>query len=139
MFERLKKKNANKIQDNKFGDKNYQMKDNYDANILIVSRLARVSNEITKYGPILQITEQKYIFEPIIINNETKYREVFTGFIAGNEEENFMLPFVIEPELFINYIPETKDKKLPKLSLLWILNDINHQKKNNHKIRKLKK
>lgn len=131
MFNIFKKKKEEIIEVNEFGDNNYQMKDIYEANSLVVANFSRFSSDVTKWGPMVETTLQKYIFEPIVIGDKLKYREIFTGFIASDEEEYFMLPFLVNPEPLTNYIPEAKDKRLPKLSLIWTLNDINHPKCNN--------
>ena len=120
MFGKNKKKSE-------FGDEEYQMKDNYDTSKLVIARLKRVSRGYVTGGPMIKTTCQKYIFEVIEDRRgeEIRYREVFTGFIADSKAENFNLPYVYETEKFTDYFPETEGKSLPKLSLIWILNDIN--------------
>ena len=113
---------------NDFGDKGYQMKDEYEADSLVVAKFSRIPDGITDFGPIIETTEQKYIFEKMNEKGKLKYREIFTGFIAIDRPEFFMLPFVAELEKFIDYFPETEGEKIPKLSLIWSLNDINKQK-----------
>lgn len=115
---------------NKYGEKNYQMKKHYDAGELVVANLERVSSTYTEWGPMVHSTYQKYLFEVVYEGTETKYREVFTGFIASDKEEYFDLPYVVNPKPITDYLPNAKDKKLPKYSLLWILNDINYSKNN---------
>ena len=64
---------------------------------------------------------------------------MFTGFIADSKAEDFNLPYVYEPENFTDYFPETEGKSLPKLSLIWILNDINfpnEKEKGKYRIKK---
>lgn len=122
--------NINRIY-NKYGEKNYQMKKYYDAEELVVANLERISNDYTEWGPMVYSTEQKYLFEVIYEGNETKYREVFTGFIASDKEEYFDLPYVSEPKPITDYLPNAKGVKLPKYSLLWLLNDINFKNGNN--------
>ena len=122
---------------NPYGDKGYKMKNNYDADKLIVANFERISSEATMYGPMVETTEQKYLFEIYKINgSEIKYREIFTGFIANDKEKFFDLPYVVNPHPFTDYFPETKGTKIPKLSLLWAQNDINYSKKD---IKELKK
>lgn len=110
-----------------FGDEDYKMKEKYSTNNLVVANLQRISRTVTNFGPRIEKTEQKYIFE-MIVEQKIKYREIFTGFIANDEEEGFNLPFVINPEPFTDYFPETIGREIPKLSLIWILNDINFPK-----------
>lgn len=121
------KKNDKK--NNEFGDKGYQMKDYYEADNLVVARFARVSSAFTGGSPMIEETQQKYTFEKIKDGEKVKYKEIFTGFIACDEETYFDLPYVIEPQQFTHYFPETKGIKIPKLSLIWAQNDINFSKK----------
>ena len=112
---------------NVFGDKNYQMKEEYSANDLFVANLRRISGAVYDYGPVVETTEQRYIFE--IIKGETpRYREVFTGFIAEVYTKYFNLPYVVDVVPFTDFFPETMGTMIPKLSLIWIQNDINFTK-----------
>jgi len=60
---------------------------------LIVACLNRCLDEVMKFGPMYETTEQKYIFEPVVDGDNIKYREIFTGFIANVGLEYFMLPY----------------------------------------------
>lgn len=129
------KKNENK---NTFGDKNHIMKDKYNTNKLVIAKLQRISSSYHRLGPMVDTTEQKYIFEKIIDkNNNIKYKEVFTGFTTKNIDDTeddvdlkyFDIPYVYQPENFTDYYPETIGIEIPKLSLIWTLNDINFPKK----------
>ena len=124
LFNKFKIKNQDEL-----GDTFYKMKDKYDANNLVVANFGRISDEknldYLNLGPMYEETEQKYIFESFIEDNKIKYREIFTGFIANDKEEYFLLPFVVNPEPFVNYFPNTLGKKIPKLCFLWMVNDIN--------------
>ena len=116
----------NKNVNNPFGDKGYTMKDYYKPENLIIANFQRISNIDNSFTPILETTNQKYIFEIIFEKNEKKYREIFTGFITNDKDEGiFNLPYIVDSIPFINYFPETINTKIPKLSLIWILNDIN--------------
>lgn len=136
LFDKILKKS------NEFGDHLYQMKDKYDANNLVIANLARISNYVSdeelNVGPMYEETEQKYIFESFIDNDKIKYREIFTGFVANDEEEYFMLPYVVNPKPLVDYFPDTLGTKIPKLSFIWMLNDINFMVEKN-KSRELKK
>lgn len=115
---------------NPFGDKGYKMKKSYSADKLIVANFQRISSVRTELGPMVETTELKYIFEPIIDNKKNiKYREIFTGFIAEVEKQAFNLPYVVNPTSFTDYFPETIGTEIPKLSLIWAQNDINYKKK----------
>ena len=121
-----------KINDNPFGDKNYQMKDYYNQNYLIVANFQRVSSSSMKemHTPIIETTEQKYIFEVFYDEDKMKYREIFTGFIASDEDSGiFDLPYIVTPEPFTNYFPKAVNTRIPKLSLIWSLNEINYPAK----------
>lgn len=126
------------------------MKDRYNTKDLFVANLQRVSSAITEYGPMIETTDQKYIFEKIVVNNNIEYREVFTGFTTKDENDTvkngcdfkyFDLPYVYEPQPFTDYFPETIGITIPKLSLIWALNDINYSKNksNSHQLKKNKK
>lgn len=122
---------------NPYGDKGYKMKNNYSADKLIVANFERISSEATMYGPMVETTEQKYLFEIYKINgSEIKYREIFTGFIANDKEKFFDLPYVVNPHPFTDYFPETKGTDVPKLSLLWAQNEINYTKKDKKELKK---
>lgn len=114
---------------NRLDYKGYQMKAEYEVDLLVIAKLSRVSDEVTEFGPTIETTEQKYIFEKIKEKGKIKYREVFTGFIALDRPEIFMLPYVTEVQRFTEYFPEIEGTKIPKLSLIWTLNDINNQKR----------
>ncbi len=132
MFGKNKKTIVEKLIDNftgsSFGDRNYQMKDKYAADQLIVANFERIPKRKTEFGLIIETTEQKYIFEPVKDGEKIKYREIFTGFIANDEDEYLNLPYVVNPVSFTDYFPETVGIEVPKLSLLWALNDINYPK-----------
>ena len=80
-----KKKEKQKNDSLNFKSENDQMKDNYNADNLVVANLKYISSEATPYGPMVKKTTQKYIFEILNENGKTRYREIFTGFIAGFE------------------------------------------------------
>lgn len=120
----------NSIENNTFGTDNYKMKDYYDADNLVVANLQRLSSTVTEFGPMIETTEEKYIFEVIAIEEEIKYREVFTGFIANDYKEYFDLPYVVSPVPYTDFFPDQKRKKIPKLCLIWDINDINFLSKN---------
>ncbi len=126
MFGKNRKKEE--IKNNVFGDQNYQMKDKYNADELVIANLERVSDEESDFGIIDEVTKQKYIFEIINENENIRYREIFTGFIADNNVARFYLPYVVNPKPFTDsdYFPETKGKQIPKLAFLWLMNEINH-------------
>lgn len=111
---------------NSFGDKGYQMKNRYKVDQIVVAPFQRISS--SDLGPLVETTEQKYIFEVIVRDGKTKYREIFTGFIANTEEKDFNLPYIINPIPFTVYFPETIGMEIPKLCLIWIQNDINYPK-----------
>ena len=121
-----------KINDNPFGDKRYIMKDYYKPENLVVAKFQKISNinMENSFTPIVKTTEQKYIFEIIFDKNGKKYREIFTGFIADDKDEGiFNLPHIIDPIPFTDYFPETINSEIPKLGLIWVLNDINYSNK----------
>ena len=90
------KKKQNKGNDSlNFKSENYKMSDSYQSDNLIAANLEYISSEPTTYGPMVKSTEQKYIFEVINDNGKIRYREIFTRFIADdNESCYFDLPYV---------------------------------------------
>ncbi len=122
----LVKKNARKEEFN-FSPKNYTMAEIYDAEKLVVGKLEYISSDVTEFGPMVKKSSQKYIFEPIVINGIVKYQEVFTGFIVGDSEEYFDLPYVVDMEKLTEISVDYKQTKIPKLGMLLTLNDVNSQ------------
>lgn len=110
-------------------DKIYHMKDEYKADELFIANFQRLSSDIiSDGGPIVETTEQSYIFE-VVAGDKIRYREIFTGFIAEDNKVNyFNLPYVVNAMPFTNYFPDTVGINLPKLSLIWLQNDINYPK-----------
>ena len=107
---------------------NYQMKDIYNADNLVVANLEYISDVITPYGPKDEKTSQKYIFEALIENGKIRYREIFTGFIADKKNNCFNLPYVVDVISLKELMPSIINK-IPKYSLLLVLNDINSKDK----------
>lgn len=111
-----------------FQSENYNMRDNYQSSDLVVANLEYVSSAYTQDGPMVERTEQKYIFEIIQEGTKIRYREIFTGFITETETDYFDLPYVVnikplkeEITSVVNYIS--------KYDLLLLMNEINFPKK----------
>lgn len=116
-----------------FDSKNYKIKDRYNSNNLVIANLEYISNEVTSLGPMVNKTTQKYIFEVINKNGKNRYREIFTGFIASDEEScYFNLPYVVDIVSLKEQVPSVTEI-IPKYGLLLLLNEVN-----NEKIKKLK-
>lgn len=131
-----------KKQDEDFGDQNYCMEDRYEVDSLVIGNLCRVPNRMDDSGiPKMDTTKQKYIFRVIQEHDQLKYQEVFTGFIATSELEYLNLPYVVNVVSMVDYFPKLKGRNISKLSLLWLLNDINYsiQKCNSKKLKRCKK
>lgn len=130
IFEKLRKEIDIDDEVLNFASKNYIMQDRYDANNLVVANLEYISSKIyeeNQDGPMVIETELKYIFEKLNQNGKTRYREVFTGFIAdvaNDEIEYFDLPHVIKIVPLKEELPESPDN-IPKFGLLLTINDIN--------------
>lgn len=67
-----------------FKSDNYQMKDRYNTDNLVVGNLEYISSKVTPYGPMVKKTTQKYIFKKLNENGKNRYKEIFTGFIADS-------------------------------------------------------
>ena len=130
-----KKKEKQKSDSLSFKSENYQMKDSYNADNLVVANLEYISSEPTPYGPMVKKTTQKYIFEILTENSKVRYREIFTGFIADSEESHYFdFPYVVNIIALKEQAPSVANN-VPKYGLLLVLNEVNT--KNNTK--KLKK
>lgn len=107
----------------------YIMPELFNSNNLVVANLEYVSNRVTTNGPMVETTEQKYIFERINENGKERFREIFTGFVADNgEPKYFNLPYVVS-EVPIREVLDVADK-IPRYGLLLVLNEINFNKEN---------
>ena len=118
------------------------MEDYYQADALVIGNLCRISNRMDDAGISNTVTtKQKYIFRVIQDHDQLKYQEIFTGFIAESELEYFNLPCVVNIVSMVDYFPKLKGSNIPKLSLLWLLNDINYStlKCNSKKLKRCKK
>ena len=130
-----KKKEKQKNDSLNFKSENYQMKDNYNADNLVVANLEYISSEATPYGPMVKKTNQKYIFEILNENGKTRYREIFTGFIADCEESHYFdLPYAVNIITLKEEVPSVANN-IPKYGLLLVLNEVNTK----NKTKKLKK
>lgn len=130
-----KKKEKQKNDSLNFKSENYQMKDNYNADNLVVANLEYISSEATPYGPMVKKTTQKYIFEILNENGKTRYREIFTGFIADCEESHYFdLPYAVNIITLKEQVPSVANN-IPKYGLLLVLNEVNTK----NKTKKLKK
>lgn len=111
-----------------FKSGNYKMKDSYKADDLVVANLEYVSSELTLYGPMVKTTAQKYIFEMINEDEKIRYREIFTGFIADSDGNQFFdLPYVVNVVTLKEQVPSVADD-IPKYGLLLVLNEVNTEK-----------
>ncbi len=138
MFSILKRKKEKKLEDNsaKVNSDNYKMQDYYKSDNLVIGNLEQISSEVTPFGPMVNKTTQKYIFEKINENGKTRYREIFTGFIFDSNESShyFDLPYVVNIVPLKDKIP-TITEDFHKYSLLLILDKVNEKRL----IRKLKR
>lgn len=134
MFSIFKKKLENNLSE--VNSDNYKMQDYYKSDNLVIGNLEQISSEVTPYGPMVNKTTQKYIFEKINENGRTRYREIFTGFIFDSNESShyFDLPYVVNIVPLKDKIP-TIMEDFHKYSLLLILDKVNEKRL----IRKLKR
>lgn len=119
-----KKKQKQKDDKINFKTDNYIMKDSYKTDNLVVANLEYVSSEVTPNGPMVKRTSQKYIFEMLIEEDEIRYRELFTGFIADEESHYFDLPYVVNVVPLKEQVP-TVAETITKYALLLVLNEAN--------------
>lgn len=106
----------------------YKMKETFESDNLVVANLEYISDEVTPYGPMIKRTTQKYLFELINENDKIRYREIFTGFIADSEgNDYFNLPYVVNIVSLKEQEP-TIAKQISKYALLLVLDEINTKK-----------
>lgn len=123
-----KKKQNQKDDSLNFESDNYKMNDSYNADNLIIANLEYKSSEATQYGPMVNQTSQKYIFEMVNEKGKIRYREIFTGFIADADKSHYFdLPYVVNVVSLKEQVPSTADV-LPKYDLLLVLNEVNTEK-----------
>lgn len=123
-----KKKQNQKNNQLNFKSDNYKINDSYKTDDLVVANLEYISSEATPYGPMVKQTEQKYIFEMLNENGKTRYREIFTGFIADAEESHYFdLPYVVNIVSLKENVPSVAEN-IPKYGLLLVLNEVNTKK-----------
>ena len=138
MFSIFKRKKEKKLENNlsEVNSDNYKMQDYYKSDNLVIGNLEQISSEVTPYGPMVNKTTQKYIFEKINENGKTRYREIFTGFIFDSNESShyFDLPYVVNIVPLKDKIP-TITEDFHKYILLLILDKVNEKRL----IRKLKR
>ena len=123
-----KKKQNQKNNQLNFKSDNYKINDSDKSDDLVVANLEYISSEATPYGPMVKQTEQKYIFEMLNENGKTRYREIFTGFIADAEESHYFdLPYVVNIVSLKEQVPSVAEN-IPKYGLLLVLNEVNTKK-----------
>lgn len=105
-----------------FDANEYQMKEKYQADYLMIANLERVSMDSSTFEPVTKTTNQKYFFE---FTEEGNYREIFTGFITNDQEEYFNLPYAVNIVPFTKIFPDMLGKEIPRFSFLWLQNEIN--------------
>ena len=103
------------------------MSDNYKSENLVVAKLQYVSSKYTDFGPMVETTKQRYIFEKIEEEEKIRYREVFTGFVSNTSEEYFDLPYVVDIKPLQEVVPSVAET-IPKYGLLLLVDEINKQK-----------
>lgn len=121
MFGKRRKKDHSTLN---FKTNNYEMNDSYDTSNLVVGNLEYVSSKYTDFGPMVEKTKQKYIFEKITEEDKTRYREIFTGFVADTESAYFDLPYVVDIVPLKERISNVAER-VPKYGLLLLIDEIN--------------
>lgn len=115
-----------------FKTENYVMPDSFLSEKLFVANIEYVSSIRTLYGPTVKMTDQKYVFEKIEEGSKVRYREVFTGFLADTESGYFDLPYVVNIEP-LNEVLSNVSARVPKYSLLLVINEINRKEEKKRK------
>lgn len=124
MFGKRRKKDHSTLNLN---TQNYTMNDEYNTENLVVANLQYVSSKPTDFGPMVETTKQRYIFEKVEEEDNVRYREVFTGFVAKDSEEYFDLPYVVNVKPLQEVVPSVA-QTIPKYGLLLLVNEVNKQK-----------
>lgn len=118
----------NKKTELNFKTDNYVIPEFIDTSNLVVGNLESVTNETEL--PTIITTNQKFIFEKIDDNGKTRYKEIFTGFVADIEGScmYFNYPYIVNIIPIKEVLP-TIMEKIPKYSLLLALNEVNTKSK----------
>ena len=124
MFGKRKKRDHSTLD---FKTPNYGMSDSYKTENLVVAKLQYVSSKYTDFGPMVETTKQRYIFEKIEEDDQLRYREVFTGFVAKTSEEFFDLPYVVDIKPLQEVVSSVAEE-VPKYGLLLLIDEVNKQK-----------
>lgn len=126
MFGKRKKRDHSTLG---FKSENYEMSESFKSENLVVANLEYVSSKYTDFGPMVEKTRQRYIFEKLQgeTENQPRYREIFTGFIAKTSEEYFDLPYVVNIKPLQEVVP-TVAETIPKYVMLLLVDEINKQK-----------
>lgn len=124
MFNKKKKNTQTKKEEVTFKSENYEMPDKFLSENLLVGNLEYVSSAYTPYGPMIHKTKQRYIFEKTTVDGEEKYREIFTGFIAGTESCYFDLPYAVDLKPIKELITNVAEQ-VPKYGMLLLLDEVN--------------
>lgn len=125
-----KKKNISMI------NKNYRMKEMYEADNLVVGKFRKITDKYIDGKQVDTTTELKYIFEMIIVDKEIKYQEIFTGYIVDTKENCFNVPFLVDIAEFTSYFPNINGVFIHKANLLWYLDGVNQKERNIVKTKK---
>lgn len=125
-----KKKNIGMI------NKNYRMKEMYEADNLVVGKFKTITDKYTDGKQVDTTTELKYIFEMIIVDKEIKYQEIFTGYIVDTKDNCFNVPFLVDMAGFTSYFPNMSGVFIHKANLLWYLDGVNQKERNIIKTKK---
>ena len=113
------------------------MKGKYRSDKLVVGNLQYISTQEDPHVPMVETTEQKYIFEIIQKGNgDIKYREVFTGDefngkpshkkCYGIEVVVMNFPYVVNIEPLSEKMDNVLDI-IPKSALLLVLDEVNQK------------
>lgn len=114
------------------------MKGKYRSDKLVVGNFQYISTQEDPHVPMVETTEQKYIFEIIQKGNgDIKYREVFTGDefdgkpshkrCDGIELVVMNFPYVVNIEPLSEKMDNVSDM-ISKSALLLVLNEVNEKR-----------
>lgn len=105
------------------------MKLRFAANDLYIGRIEKITNDVNKGNLYLDKSPEIFIFQKIIVNNEIRFKEVFTGLVIYDYDfNNYMVPHIGDYRAFIDYYPELTNTKINIKELIKKQKQLNENK-----------
>ncbi|MBO4245357.1 MAG: hypothetical protein J5892_01300 [Bacilli bacterium] len=103
-------------------NKLYQVPETFNSNLLYVANINHYV--INQNGTKEVVTlNNKLLFVTV---GDNIYREIFSGIIVNNNNQD--INFLTDIKFFNDYFPGCLNNQIPKISLIYMLDEINNQK-----------